>query len=165
MEKALFLDRDGTINIEKHYLYKIEDFEFIDGIIELCQEATKKNYKIIVITNQSGIKRGYYQIEDMEKLHNYMCNKFRQYGIDITSIYYCIELDDANPRRKPNAGMFLEAIKEHNIDVTKSLAVGDKQRDRIAAENAGIKRAYLLTDKTDLSKNNVSNLKEIIDYL
>ncbi|MBO5285108.1 MAG: HAD-IIIA family hydrolase, partial [Alphaproteobacteria bacterium] len=109
--KALFLDRDGTINVEKHYLYQIKDFEFMDGILELCQKAHQKGYLIIVITNQSGIARGYYTVKDYEILTAFMIDEFKKHGIPITDVFYCPDLD--GPDRKPNPGMFLKAKEKY----------------------------------------------------
>ena len=113
--KALFLDRDGTINVDYGYVYQSERFELIDGIIDLCRKAQEKGYLIIVITNQSGIARGYYTDADFQKLNQYMIDVFTKEGVTITDVFYCPEL--SGPRRKPECGMFLEAQKKYNIDM------------------------------------------------
>ena len=89
MRKALFLDRDGVINREKNYLYKIEDFEFIDGIFELCRFYENLGFLIFVVTNQSGIARGYYSEDDFKRLTSYMVERFSQEGITISKVYHC----------------------------------------------------------------------------
>ena len=144
MNKALFLDRDGTINVEKNYLYKTEDFEFNPGIIELCQRAQELGYLIIVITNQSGVERGFYTENDMNKCNQYMLELFRQANIKITAVYTCISANNSHPDRKPNPGMFIKAQKEHNIDMKNSISIGDKPRDIEAAEKAGVGKNYLI---------------------
>ena len=108
MVKALFLDRDGTINVDYGYVFQREKFKFIDGVIELCRRAEEKGYLIIVITNQSGIARGYYSDADFQEITRYMTMKFADSGVHITDVFYCPDLD--GNRRKPNAGMFLEAL-------------------------------------------------------
>ncbi len=160
LHKALFLDRDGVINVEKNYLYKIEDFEFIDGIFELTKFFQEKGYKIIVVTNQSGIARGYYSKEDFTKLSSWMKEQFLKKGIEITDIYHCPHHPDFTGEcfcRKPKPGMFLDAKRDHDIDLENSIMIGDKQSDIEAAKAAGIKRAFLFDGK------NIKSLSEVID--
>jgi D-glycero-D-manno-heptose 1,7-bisphosphate phosphatase len=142
--KALFLDRDGTINVECGFLYQPEKFVFIDGIMELCQRAQNLGYLIIVITNQSGIARGYYTDADFQKLNRYMLEEFAKQGITITDVFYCPELD--SPRSKPECGMFLEARDKYNIDMEHSVSVGDRERDILAAQGAGVGTNFLFTN-------------------
>lgn len=141
MPKALFLDRDGTINIDYGYVYRPQDFVFIDGIFELCAKAQEKGYLIIIITNQSGIARGYYSDEDFQNLNKYMIEQFAQRGIQITDVFYCPEL--SGNRRKPGCGMFTEAQQKYNIDMGASVSVGDKPRDIEAAQRAGVGKNFL----------------------
>ena len=158
-KKALFLDRDGVINIEKNYLYKKEDFEFVDGIFELCRYFQDKGYLIFVVTNQSGIARGYYTKEDFLALTEWMEEAFKKQGITITKTYYCPhhpEITGECTCRKPLPGMLLQAAKEFDIDLQNSILVGDKQSDIEAAHNAKIQKAYLFDGKT------ITDLKEII---
>ncbi|OQX58566.1 MAG: D-glycero-beta-D-manno-heptose-1,7-bisphosphate 7-phosphatase [Helicobacteraceae bacterium 4484_230] len=144
---ALFLDRDGVINAEKNYLHKVEDVEFIDGIFELCRKYQEAGYLIIVVTNQSGIARGYYSEEDFAALTNWMSDEFKKHGIVITHVYHCPHHPDISGPcecRKPNPGMLLEAAKVYNIDLKNSLLIGDKERDIEAAARAGVGSRYLL---------------------
>lgn len=134
--KALFLDRDGTINVDYGYVYQPEKFELIEGIVELCQQAQKKGYLIIVITNQSGIARGYYTDDDFHKLNRYMIKLFAEKGVQITDVFYCPDLE--GPRRKPECGMFIEARDKYNIDMAQSISVGDKERDVEAGKKAAV---------------------------
>ena len=155
--KALFLDRDGTINVDYGYTYEVEKFAFIDGIVDLCKRAQDKNYKIIVITNQSGVERGYYTIEQMNAFNKKMIDEFRAQNIEITEVYCCPYLE--HPDRKPLPGMFLKARDRYNIDMEQSIAVGDKERDIESAFNAGVKKGYLLSDKK------VDSIGKVIDKL
>ena len=139
--KALFLDRDGTINVDYGYVYQPEKFELIDGIVDLCKKAQEKGYLIIVITNQSGIARGYYTDADFQKLNQYMIDVFTKKVVTITDVFYCPEL--SGPRRKPECGMFLEAQKKYNIDMAQSVSVGDKERDIKAGEKASVGKNFL----------------------
>lgn len=139
--KALFLDRDGVINIDKGYVYKIEDFEFVDGIFELCSYYLQQGFLLFVVTNQSGIARGYYTEDDFKILTEWMLNQFKNRGIILTKVYYCADHPDftgPSERRKPNPGMLLEAADEFELDLTQSVMIGDKESDREAARRAGL---------------------------
>ncbi len=143
MVKTLFLDRDGTINVDYGYVFQPEKFEFIDGIFELCRKAQEKGYLIIVITNQSGIARGYFSEQDFAKLNSYMIAEFAKHGIKITDVFYCPELSGND--RKPNCGMFIKARDKYSIDMVQSVSVGDKERDLEAAQKAGCGKNFLFT--------------------
>ncbi len=161
MKKALFLDRDGVINIEKNYLYKISDFEFIDGIFDLCNYYQKLGYIIIVITNQSGIARGYYDINDFNILSSWMIKQFAQNGIKISKVYFCPHHPDISGEcdcRKPKAGMILEAQKEFDIDLKNSVLVGDSQRDIEAGILAGIEKNYLFNSLENIYESNATKI-------
>tara|TARA_B100000575_G_C22757296_1_gene451139 strand:+ start:84 stop:638 length:555 start_codon:yes stop_codon:yes gene_type:complete len=174
---ALFLDRDGVINIEKNYVHKIEDFIFIDGIFELIKTAKNRGYYIIVITNQAGIARGYYSDEDFHILNNWMLNYFQLKGAGIDKVYYCphhpqygrglYKKDCSN--RKPNPGMILDAVKDFNIDVRKSILIGDKQTDIDAGFNAKVGKNIFFGNppNIDFEHNllSVNNLQAVQDFL
>ncbi len=137
MNKAIILDRDGTINVEKDYLHKIEDFEFEKGVIEGLKILSQLGYIFIVVTNQSGIARGYYSEEDLEILNNHIGEILLKEGIKIEKFYYCPHHPEKGVGkykvecncRKPNPGMLEEAIKEFNIDREKSFMIGDNISD------------------------------------
>ena len=165
MKKALFLDRDGVVNVEKDYLYKIEDFEFIDGIFDLCRYHASQGYLIFIVTNQSGIARGYYSEDDFQVLTEWMRSEFLKKGIKIQEVYYCPHHPDITGEcecRKPKPKMLLDAQKKYNLDMQNSLLVGDRQRDIDAGFNAGVSRAYLF-DETGRVKT--SNATKIINKL
>lgn len=146
MNKAAFFDRDGTINVEKNYLYKIEDFEFIDGIPELIKKYNDDGFIVIVITNQAGIARGYYTKEDMNNLHEYINNELSKIGAHIDAFYFCPHHPDFTGEcncRKPKTGMIEKAIKDWNIDVKQSILYGDKPWDIEAGEKCGIRSIYV----------------------
>lgn len=166
MNKALFLDRDGVINKDHHYVNQIEDFEFMDGIFELCKKYQDLGYLIIVCTNQGGISKGYYKETDLIEISKYMTDVFKSKGIIISKVYYEISMENNHPRRKPNPGMFLDAINEFQIDPSKSLMVGDKTSDLIAAYRAGIKENYFIKGKYPVETANfqfkiVDSLREV----
>lgn len=151
MNKALFLDRDGVINVEKNYVYKIEDFEFIDGIFELVRSYQEQGYLIFVITNQAGIGRGYYTEDDFLNLTDWMLERFEEQGIKITEVYYCPyhpthgigEYLKDSIDRKPNPGMILKAKEKYDIDLGNSVLIGDKESDIEAGKAAGILKLIL----------------------
>ncbi|MCL4432027.1 MAG: D-glycero-beta-D-manno-heptose 1,7-bisphosphate 7-phosphatase [Epsilonproteobacteria bacterium] len=167
MPKALFLDRDGVVNVEKNYLYKIEDFELIDGIVEVCKHYETLGYLIIIVTNQSGISRGYYTQEDFNRLSQWMIEHFKSLGVTITHIYHCPHhesIDGHCDCRKPQPGMFLEAQKDFDLDMARSIMIGDNERDIQAAIRAGVATNILLSLEAFESNANkiVRSLKELL---
>ena len=168
LKKALYLDRDGVINIEKDYLYKIEEFEFMDGIVELIQYYQNRGYLIIVVTNQSGIARGYYSDNDFDKLTKWMIREFKKSGVDIKDVFYCPhhpEISGECDCRKPKPGMLHEASLKYDIDLASSIIIGDKERDIEAGLNAGLREAYLFDASNSVVKSKatkiVSKLEEV----
>ena len=166
MNKALFLDRDGVINVEKHYLYKIEDVEFVEGIFSLVQRFKAAGYLVIMVTNQSGIARGMYSQEDFAQLSEWMKEQFKAKNAALDAIYYCPHhpyIDGSCSCRKPKPGMLLEAKERFDIDMAHSVMVGDKERDIEAAINAQVGRSYLFVPKCHPTKASacVTSLDEI----
>ena len=148
-QKALFLDRDGTINIDRGYVYEKEEFEFQPGIFELVKKYAQKGYLIFIVTNQSGIARGLYTEKDYLQLTDWIKKEFSQRGINIEKVYHCPHLPEITGPcscRKPNPGMIVEAIKEFNIDPLKSVLIGDSNSDLLAGEKAGIRKNLYIQD-------------------
>jgi len=143
--KTVFLDRDGTINInEPEYLHKIKDFKFAPTAIPALQKLSKTDYKIIILTNQSGIGRGYFKEKDLKKLHQWMLTQMKKKGIRIDKIYYCPHHPKDNcPCRKPKIGMLLKAVEDFGISLNESWVIGDDERDIIMARNANVKSIKL----------------------
>ena len=166
MNKAVFLDRDGTINVEKNYLYKIEDFEFLPGVIDGLKLLQEAGFLLIIITNQSGIARGYYNEEDFDRLNHWMLEQLKNAGVIISRVYYCPHLPDAPVEmyrkdcdcRKPKLGMFDQAIRDYNIDISLSYAIGDKLRDCAVCENTSCK-GFLVgnSEKEDIIQDVIKN--------
>jgi D-glycero-D-manno-heptose 1,7-bisphosphate phosphatase len=127
MKKALFLDRDGIINIDKTYIYRYEDIEWVEGIFDLIQFANKNNFLVIVLTNQSGVAQGMYQEEDILILHKKMSEHLKGLKLTVDDWFYCTEYN--SERRKPRPGMMIEAQTKHHIDLAKSFMIGDKPTD------------------------------------
>jgi len=154
VRKALFLDRDGVVNVEKNYVYRIEDFEFIDGIFSLVQAAQKRGYLPVIITNQAGIGRGYYTEEDFHVLTQWMVGEFAMRSITIAGVYYCPYHETAGVGkyrkasfdRKPKPGMLFRARDELQIDLSKSVLIGDKASDMEAGRNAGVETQVLYSE-------------------
>ena len=149
---AVFLDRDGVINVEKDYVYTIDEFEFIEDSIEALKIIQDKGYALVVVTNQSGIARGYYTEEDFLKLTEWMDWCLIDRGVTLDGIYYCPHHPekgigkykvDCNCR-KPKAGLIFDAVKQLDIDLGRSVMVGDKVSDIECGKNAGINRNYLV---------------------
>ncbi len=167
MNKALFLDRDGVINHDHRYVNQISDFEFMPGIFEVTKYFQDLGYLIIVVTNQGGVSKGYYKLSDLENITDWMISQFSDKGITISKVYYETSFDENHPRRKPNPGMFIDAIKEFNVDPSSSLMVGDKTSDLIAAYKAGIKKNIFLNGKypfteVDFKVEKVDSLFQIL---
>ena len=151
--KAIFLDRDGVINVDKQYICKIEDFTFIPGVFEAVKKARDSGYKIFVVTNQSGIALKYYSESDYKILTEWMIKQFKEKGIVFDGIYYCPHHSNGTDKeytkececRKPKAGMILQAAKEYNIDLSKSFVIGDKTSDIKSGQSAGCKTILVKT--------------------
>lgn len=143
---ALFLDRDGTLNVDTGYLYEVEKFEWIEGAIDCIRNFNARDYLVIVVTNQSGIARGYYTEDDMHKLHAFMSEELKAAGAHIDGWYHCPYHPDGTVEayrknsfdRKPKPGMLLQAMGEFPIIREQSFLIGDAQRDVEAARAAGV---------------------------
>ncbi|GAB3015959.1 D-glycero-beta-D-manno-heptose 1,7-bisphosphate 7-phosphatase [Bowmanella dokdonensis] len=155
MNKALFLDRDGVINLDHGYVSRPEQFEFVDGIFNLCRAYHQAGYLLVVVTNQSGIGRGYYDEEQFARLTDWMKLQFEEEGAPLAGVYFCPHhpssarngyLKDCDCR-KPAPGMLLQAASELNIELSWSVMVGDKVSDMQAAERAGVPTRYFLVHK------------------
>lgn len=160
MKPALFLDRDGVINVEKNYVHRIEDFEFVDGIFELCKIAQDMGYAIVVVTNQAGIGRGYYTEDEFRNLTDWMLAQFMERDISIAGVYHCPyhptegigEYRRESYDRKPSPGMLLRAQQDLGLDIENSVLVGDKVSDLQAGRAAGIPHLFFLSDATDVHR-------------
>lgn len=150
--KAVFLDRDGTLNVDVAYLYEIEKFQWIPGAKEVLKFLTDQGYTLFVVTNQSGVARGYFPEEKVQELHAFIQDELNELGVKIEKFYYCPHLADGPIAkyaiecdcRKPKPGMILQACQEYDIDKSQSFLIGDGKRDVEAAEAAGI-RGYRYT--------------------
>lgn len=153
MNRAIFLDRDGTINIDTINLHKIEDWIWIDGAKDAIKLCNDSGYLVIVVTNQSGVARNLFTLDDVNRVHNFVQGELYKIGARIDAFYICPHVDDGTGKveqysiecdcRKPKPGMILQACKDFDIDVSQSYLIGDKQRDCDAGINAGCKDTFL----------------------
>ena len=180
MKKAIFLDRDGTINVEKDYIYKSEDLVFEEGTIEALKTFKNLGYILIVVSNQSGIARGYFTEEDLNIFNNNMNEILKKNGVEIREFYCCPHHQDGIGEykkicecRKPNNKMIEDAIKKYNIDREKSYMIGDKTSDIGAGIKSNlktvlVKTGYGLKDMEKIDKNETlvcENLKDFSEVL
>jgi len=164
--KVVFLDRDGVINEEVGYLHEIKEFKFIDGAIDSCKYFLSLGYRIIIVTNQSGIARGLYKEDDFHILNEWMLDRFQQEGVSILDVFFCPHgPSDYCECRKPKPGLFINAQERYNIDMEKSWMIGDKETDIEAAINAGISQTILVRSghKIDERKSNSKFLAGSVD--
>lgn len=136
MNRALFLDRDGVININTGYCNKVEDFHLVPGIMELVRAYRDQGYLPIVVTNQAGVERGFLTWADLEQIHHHMNDLFKRGGIDLHAIYACTQSE--SPNRKPEPGMLLQAQRNHHLDLANSVIIGDQITDVEAGRRAGV---------------------------
>lgn len=147
---AIFIDRDGTLNVEKNYLHKWADWEWIPGAVDAIKRFNAAGYLVIVTSNQAGIARGMYVEADLLELHQRVDEDLTQHGGRIDAFYYCPHHPEHGAVRdcecrKPEPGMLLEATREHDVDLTHSFMIGDKISDVEAGLNAGVTPILVLT--------------------
>lgn len=154
---ALFLDRDGVINVDHPYVHTRDRFEFIDGIFDLCRAARSRGYRIVVVTNQAGIGRGLYAQADFDRLSAWMCAVFEEQGAAIDKVYHCPfhpvhgvgAYRAESARRKPAPGMILDAARDLDLDLDRSVLVGNNDTDILAGQAAGVKTNLLFVPGPD----------------
>ena len=175
--RALFLDRDGVVNEEVGYLVHARDVRFVHGVFSLCRTAQQLGYRLVVVTNQSGIARGYYTEEQYQELTRWMHGRLEREGVHLDAIYHAPEHPDypatSSGRgpdwRKPGPGMLLEAQRILGLDMAASVFVGDKCTDVMAGNAAGVGKMFLLlgteTQDCDGSFQSVRELADVDRWL
>lgn len=158
--RALLLDRDGVINKEVGYLHRIQDFEFIPGVIETCRAYQAAGYLLIIITNQAGIARGYYTKRDFHVLNNWMLKQFEECGVRVDKVFFSPFHPEGKGQykqdsfcRKPNPGLILQAQREYNLDLSVSILVGDKESDIEAGIAAKVGTCILVRSGYPIDEN------------
>ena len=164
--KALFIDRDGIINQDFGYVSSVEDFKFTDGIFELLACFARAGYILVVVTNQSGIGRGYYNQSDFELLTKWMIERFAERKIKIKDVFFCPHAPEDQCRcRKPNTGMIESAVIAHNIDLSRSWMIGDKLSDVQLARNSGISKAIFIgAQGGEIADLHFDSVRVCVDY-
>ena len=153
--KTIFLDRDGVINKEVGYLHKIEDFEFINGVFDACLHFQSLGFELVIVTNQSGIGRGYYEESEFHTVNDWMLQQFNNQGIKILDVFFCPHGPESGCNcRKPKPGMLTQASKKHSINMEDSWMIGDKEADIQAANAAGIPNTILVKSGHAIDENN-----------
>ena len=161
--KAVFLDRDGTIIVDKVETRRIEDLEFFDDI-ESLKELLNSNYILVIVTNQSGIGKGHYTVEEMTTFNEHMLQELKKRGIDIDALYYCPHKQEDNCQcKKPKDGMIRRAAMDLNINLSKSYIIGDQNTDIMSGINAGLNKCFAVT--TGLYPQNQSSKYEVYPTL
>jgi len=179
--RALFLDRDGVVNVDKAYVHKKEDFDFIPGIFDLVRTANALGYLVVVVTNQAGIGRGYYDEQQFLELMAWVRGEFESNNARMDAVYFCPHHPQHGlgryrrdcDSRKPGPGMFLRAAGELNIDLSASVAIGDRDTDMLAARAAGVPTRLLLRPAESLKEQAghralsiaIPDLFSALDYL
>jgi D-glycero-D-manno-heptose 1,7-bisphosphate phosphatase len=173
----MFLDRDGVINHEVGWLYRAADVRFVEGIFPLCRTAQRLGYRLVVVTNQAGIGRGLYSLEDFETLMEWMRGEFRREGVELDAVYHSPyhpehglgEYRRDHEDRKPGPGMMLRAQRQFGLDLSASVLVGDRCTDVEAATAAGVGQAFLMAGTEEEacggSYRVVRALAEVEEYL
>lgn len=152
MNKALFIDRDGVINVDKVHVFRIDQFEFTNGIFELCRRYYDSGYLILIITNQAGIAKGLYSENDFKILMSWVLQEFERREIKISEVYHCPhhpEFTGTCSCRKPEPGMIFQACSEYDLNIKKCVLIGDKESDIEAGRRAGIPEENMLLIEED----------------
>ena len=145
MERAVFLDRDGTLIAEKNYLHCPEDVEIFAGAAAALKKLSAAGFKLLIVTNQSGIGRGYFTLADAEKVNQHLCGEFARAGVQFEKIYIAPEAPDQPSRvRKPSPQFLFDARDEFGLNLAESFMVGDKLIDLECGWNAGVKKSILV---------------------
>ena len=147
LKRIVFLDRDGIINYDKGFVFRIEDVTFVEGIFELCNYFRQRDFEIVIVTNQSGLGRGLYTEQDFKRTMNFILERFKEEGVEILDYFYCPHKPtDLCKCRKPLPELFINAIQKFNVLAEDCISIGDRDTDIVAAVGAGIQHNYLFAN-------------------
>ena len=164
--KAILLDRDGVVTEDLGYVHKIEDFEFTPGVLRALKKLSRTDYKIIIVTNQSGISRGLFTEKDLKTLHRWMLGRFKKEKIRIDKIYYCPHTDKDNCLcRKPKIGMLKEAVRDFGVNLSKSWIVGDSEKEVQMGKEANLRTIFLGEKSATKPHYKAENLARAIEII
>jgi D-glycero-D-manno-heptose 1,7-bisphosphate phosphatase len=164
MNRAVFFDRDGTLIVEKNYLHKPEDVEIFSGASDALKKLADAGFKLFIVTNQSGIGRGYFTLADAESVNDHLCAEFARDGIRFEKIYIAPEAPDAPSRgRKPSPQFLFDARDEFNLNLAQSFFIGDKLIDLECGWNAGVKKSILVRTGYGAELDKLSRAKIVDD--
>ena len=152
LRPAAFIDRDGVLNVDHGYVFRVQDFQWLPGAIDALGQLQRAGYALVVITNQSGVARGLYTLDDVERLHVHLRAELQAHGVQLTGIYACPHHPDGVVHeyrlncacRKPLPGMIEQAARDHGLDLAASCLFGDKASDIEAGRRAGVGRCWLI---------------------
>jgi len=145
-QKAVFLDRDGIINIDHGYVGHYHNFDYVEGVFDMIKHFVAQGFKPIIVTNQSGVDRGLIEQRNLDEIHTFIQNEFQINNIPLLGIYVCTDHpEQATERRKPGPGLFTEAAQDHNINLKKSLMIGDSIADIEGGNKLGMETMLVLT--------------------
>ena len=170
---AIFIDRDGVINVDRGYVHKRDDFEYIDGVFDAVKKCKDMGYLLVLVTNQSGIARGIFTEEQFETLTEWMDWNFAENDIDFDGIYYCPHHPEATVEqykeecdcRKPSPGMFMSAQSFLDIDMENSVMIGDKKEDMMAAQAAGVGTRILVRTGKEITEEGEALATTVLDSI
>jgi D-glycero-D-manno-heptose 1,7-bisphosphate phosphatase len=172
-ERAVFLDRDGVINVDRHYLHQVEQFAFIDGVPRALQRLQQAGWKLVVVTNQSGIARGLFTEADYQRLTQHMTQRLAEAGVHLDAVLHCPHLPDAPVAayriacacRKPAPGLLVRAARQLGLDLARSVMVGDKGSDLRAGRSAGVARCLLVRSGQPTTEGDIALADAVHDDL
>ncbi len=168
LQKTLFLDRDGVLNKDTGYLFQWNNWEWMPGILSLCRGAVLKGYKLVVITNQSGIARGFYSLQAMKELHLKLSNEMESAGAPLLDIFFCPHHPEISGKclcRKPDSLLLEKAAARHQLDLANSWFLGDSSRDIQAGLKAGCRTARLADTPDPLAFVTISETPALLSFL
>lgn len=170
MQKLAVLDRDGIVNFDPGYTYKVSSFRFIDEVFDICRILQSRGFLIAIATNQSGIERGYFSVKEFEELTKWIHNEFRRKKINLVGTFFCPHKPDVNgqPRclcRKPRPGMLLEALRITGADPKNSIMIGDSPSDVQASKSASFGHALRICPEPDFTRLEFESHKNLLEWL